>query len=65
MLNNHVQSHRRVLIGFDFPYGYPSEWHTRLGLVNDGGWQRCGACLHNALRMMSEMKTTVALSPTT
>jgi hypothetical protein len=39
MLCDHVQSHRRVLIGFDFPYGYPSEWHTAVGVSGRGGWQ--------------------------
>jgi len=39
LLRKYVQSHRRVLIGFDFPYGYPAEWHRAVGLANHGGWQ--------------------------
>lgn len=39
MLREYTDLHRRVLIGFDFPYGYPAEWHTALGLANDGNWK--------------------------
>ena len=39
MLRQHTQLHRRVLIGFDFPYGYPAQWHAALGLASQGNWQ--------------------------
>ena len=39
MLLNHIRSNHRVLIGFDFPYGYPAGWYTALGLTNNGSWQ--------------------------
>jgi len=38
-LREYTELHRRVLIGFDFPYGYPAEWHTAFGLANDGNWK--------------------------
>lgn len=38
LLVEHTQSHRRVLVGFDFPYGYPANWHTAVG-ANPRNWQ--------------------------
>jgi len=32
-----VSQDRRVLVGFDFPYGYPPTWHVALGIEN-GEW---------------------------
>lgn len=37
LLFNHTQSHRRVLVGFDFPYGYPANWNAAVG-VNLENW---------------------------
>jgi hypothetical protein len=37
LLQAHVREHRRVLIGFDFPYGYPANWHKAVG-HNTGSW---------------------------
>ena len=37
LLLEHMQEHRRVLVGFDFPYGYPANWHDAVGL-NTGNW---------------------------
>ncbi len=37
LLLSHVQAKHRVLVGFDFPYGYPNGWHHALG-VNEGNW---------------------------
>lgn len=34
-----TQLHRRVLIGFDFPYGYPANWHNVVGVANSGDRQ--------------------------
>lgn len=34
-LHHHTESGRRVLIGFDFPYGYPSGFATSLRLPDD------------------------------
>jgi hypothetical protein len=38
LLVEHTKSQRRVLVGFDFPYGYPANWHTAIG-TNAGTWQ--------------------------
>ncbi len=39
MLHNCIRLNQRVLIGFDFPYGYPAGWHTALGITIDGDWR--------------------------
>jgi precorrin-8X/cobalt-precorrin-8 methylmutase len=40
LLLTHKQEHRRVLVGFDFPYGYPANWHNAVGLNGmDGNWR--------------------------
>jgi hypothetical protein len=38
MLLEHSRRKRRVLVGFDFPYGYPINWHIALG-QNAGDWR--------------------------
>jgi hypothetical protein len=38
LLLGHTQANRRVLVGFDFPYGYPSNWHIAIGQVA-GNWK--------------------------
>jgi hypothetical protein len=35
LLHEHVHQGRRVLLGFDFPYGYPSGFARALGLLDD------------------------------
>jgi hypothetical protein len=35
LLLQHSRSHRRILVGFDFPYGYPDNWHNALGHANN------------------------------
>jgi len=39
LLHKHTQSNRCVLIGFDFPYGYPAGWHAAFGLADNGNWR--------------------------
>lgn len=45
-LLHHVGLNRRVLVGFDFPYGYPHGFAQALGLHNNGAaWQNIWAYL--------------------
>ena len=37
-LTHHVQSNYRVLIGFDFPYGYPHGFAKALGFDDEEPW---------------------------
>ena len=38
LLLRHVQDGMRVLVGFDFPYGYPSGFARAMGLPPGSGW---------------------------
>jgi precorrin-8X/cobalt-precorrin-8 methylmutase len=50
VLHRFVAAGRRVLVGFDFPYGYPAGLAARLGLAGPpwlAVWQYLGARLHD------------------
>ena len=39
LILRHVKDHSRVLVGFDFNYGYPSGFARAIGLPPGSGWQ--------------------------
>src|SRR5690349_9105676 len=49
-LAGHVAAGRRVLVGFDFPYGYPAGLAAALGLPDSGPpWQRTWSALAHSI----------------
>jgi hypothetical protein len=46
-----TRDQRRVLVGFDFPYGYPEGWHGALGVPPAAGtWQDLWNALSNTIQ---------------
>jgi hypothetical protein len=73
LLVRHVQSTRRVLVGFDFPYGYPANWNNALGR-NPGNWDALWSLLaeritdnnqnlNNRCEVANSLNAAVAGSP--
>jgi len=50
LLVEHVKHDRRVLVGFDFPYGYPMGWHAALGQPADT-WDELWDLLAHQIRV--------------
>jgi hypothetical protein len=50
VLLGHVARGRRVLVGFDFPYGYPAGWHAIVGREDmQGDWRDLWSMLSQAV----------------
>lgn len=47
-LRDYVHNFKRVLVGFDFPYGYPAGWNTAVG-VTDSEWRALWATLEKCI----------------
>ncbi len=73
LLVRHVQSNRRVLVGFDFPYGYPANWNNAVGR-NAGNWDALWSLLaeritdnnqnlNNRCEVANSLNAAVAGSP--
>jgi len=73
LLIRHVQSNRRVLVVFDFAYGYPAHWNNAVGW-NPGNWQALWSLLaeritdnnqnlNNRCEVANSLNAAVAGSP--